>query len=190
MPIYVAVAKYDIGIQVWRNTSPTPIDIVINTYEFLHRNNNHGANDQQFPIINLLYTPRGFHLRGVRLLKPQWTYLADHDHLHTILPPKSLDMTAGSLGMHRWTPTRIPDNNEDYDDPEVRLATAQLDRRIMEVRLQQGELWRQAAVALQERYRSDPLRQGDVVIIGIRLENWRRAPTSSHLEALRPSNLP
>jgi hypothetical protein len=36
----------------------------------------------------------------------------------------------------------------------------------------------------------DPLRQGDVVIIGIRLENWRRAPTSSHLEALRPSNLP
>ena len=99
-------------------------------------------------------------------------------------------MAARSLGMHRWTPTRIPDDNEDYDDPEVRLATAQLDRRIMEARLQQGELCRQAAVALQERYRSDPLRQGDVVIIDIRLKNWRRAPTSAHLEALRPSNLP
>jgi hypothetical protein len=29
IPIYIVVAKYDIGVQVWRNASPTPTDIDI-----------------------------------------------------------------------------------------------------------------------------------------------------------------
>jgi hypothetical protein len=165
-------------------------DIDISPSHFLHRNNNHGANDRQFPIMNLMYTPRGFHLRGIRLITPQWTYLADNDNLYTLLPPNSLEMTVRSLGMHRWVPTRLQEDNEDYDDPEVRLATADLDRRLFESRLEIGEQWRQAAVIRLARYRACPSRQSDAIIIQLRLDNWRRSPNTTTFEALRPSNLP
>ena len=137
-PLYALCFLYNVGFQLWMNTSYNKSHATIVPLKFIHRTKYQRQATHGFPILNILYSAAGTYMDGCRMNIGHYNILTVNNNMFSYYDNNVVDLepTTSFDGPFKWSPSKTIYDVHDDGDYEVQLA-----RRTLMVSLGQERQW-------------------------------------------------
>jgi hypothetical protein len=120
IPLFVVAQLYDVGFAVWRNaTLDADDDVKIKFMQFVYRTSEN-AGLHGFPVINILYSPKGSVYENCYLQIGHYSLLTDKQCYYSHYGADPI-LSRPAVAIHTWTPTKTVHDIMDQNDRQVLL---------------------------------------------------------------------